>query len=230
MFQPQMREIGRIRHKASNPKASKNTKTRSRNLRGEGDRLRVEIIDAATQVLAALAPDEPFSLRSVAREAKITAPSIYIHFADVHALMLAVLEKLFKDQIAIRHDAEEKAARSGGGSWERLLARSSATVEFGLKHPGHYKVLFEGRIVPRLKDPHISDFARPLLERTVELIRDITATSKTRRVTDDPQRLALLLWSGLHGIVSLRINKPTLGWPPASDLMEQMARAIIQPD
>ena len=96
-----------------------------------------------------------------------------------------------------------------------------------LKHPGHYKVLFEGRVVLRLNDPRIADFGRPLLVRSIELIREIKPAKA--RVSSDPQRLALLLWSGLHGVISLRINKPTLDWPPASELAEQIARAIIQP-
>lgn len=190
--------------------------------------MRREIIDAAITLLAALGPEEQFSLRSVAKEAKIAAPSIYIHFADRTALLLAVLEKLFSEQIAVRAAAEEAAP--GGSPWERLLARSIASVEFGLKHPGHFRVLFEGRVVPRLSDPRVADFGRPLLARSVELIRQIAPAPGASRVSDDPERLSLLLWTGLHGIVSLRVNKPTLEWPSAIELAEQMTRAIIQPD
>lgn len=120
--------------------------------------------------------------------------------------------------------------RSEGGAWERLLARSIASVEFGLKHPGHYKVLFEGRVVPRLNDPSTANFGRPLLVRSIELIREIAPVPGSARVSDDPQRLALLLWSGLHRIVSLGVNKPTIEWPSAVELVEQIARAIVQPD
>jgi len=202
---------------------------RTRNARGEGDRLRDEIIGAAIKVLSTIGPEDPFSLRAVAKQAKIAAPSVYIHFADRNLLLLAVLEKLFREQVALRAVAEEKAAQAGGGAWRRLLARSIAAVEYGLKHPGHYKVLFEGRVVLRLNDPRIADFGRPLLVRSIELIRDIPPVSAKARVSDDPQRLALLLWSGLHGVISLRINKPTLDWPSATELAEQVTRAIIQP-
>jgi AcrR family transcriptional regulator len=210
-------------------RTQKGETARPRNARGEGDRLRDEIIDASIKVLAVLAPDEPFSLRAVAREAKIAAPSIYIHFANMNALLLAVLQKLLKEQVAIRAEAEEKAALAGGGAWERLLARSMAAVAFGLKHPGHYKVLYEGRVVPRLNNPRLEEFSRPAQARAVELIREIPVAKGARRVCDDPQRLALLLWCGLHGIISLRINKPTLPWPDTTELVEQMTRAIIQP-
>jgi hypothetical protein len=30
-------------------------------------------------------------------------------------------------------------------------------------------------------------------------------------------------------VISLRIDKPTLNWPPATELAEQIMRAIIQP-
>lgn len=203
-------------------------KPRLRNVRGQGERLRGEIIDAAVKVLASLGPDDPFSLRSVAKEARIAAPSVYIHFSDRNMLLLAVLEKLFSEQVAIRSDAEEAAAKAGG-AWERLLSRSIATVKFGLKHPGHYKVLFEGRVVPRLNNSRVANFGRPLLKRSMELIREIPARSGVKRVSEDPRRLALLLWSGLHGVISLRINKPTLEWPKATELAEQITRAIIQP-
>src|SRR5688572_3595144 len=105
---------------------------RFRNPRGEGEKLRGEIIDAAVKVLSALGPEDPFSLRSVAKMAKIAAPSVYIHFADRNVLLLAVLEKLFAEQVSIRAAAETDAARAGGGAWERLLARSVASVRFGL--------------------------------------------------------------------------------------------------
>jgi AcrR family transcriptional regulator len=200
---------------------------RPRNARGEGEKLRGEIIDAAVKVLSALGPEGPFSLRSVAKMAKIAAPSVYIHFSDRSALLLAVLEKLFAEQMEIRAAAETDAAKVGGGAWERLLARSVASVRFGLEHPGHYKVLFEGRVVPRLNDPRIASFGRPLLIRSIELIRDVP--SQPGRVSDDPERLSLLLWSGLHGVISLRINKPTLDWPAATELAEQITRMIIQP-
>ena len=85
---------------------------RARNARGEGERLRDEIIAAAIKVLSTIGAEDPFSLRAVAKEAKIAAPSVYIHFADRNVLLLAVLEKLFREQVAIRAAAEEEAARA----------------------------------------------------------------------------------------------------------------------
>ena len=199
---------------------------RRRNLRGTGDRLRAELIEAAIRVLEGLGQDEPFSLRAVAKEAHISAPSVYIQFQDKTALLLAVLEKLFAQLSDSRTAAEEQAAAAGGGPWERLMARSVAYVEFGVRQPGHYRVLYEGRAVPRLNDPRVAAFGQPMLDRTAQLIREISSSSKMTHVTDDVDRLALLLWVGLHGVVSLRINKPTIDWPDPAELAEQVLRAV----
>ena len=209
-------------------KCAKTAAPRSRNARGSGDRLRHEIVDAAITLLEKLGPEEPFSLRGVAKEAGIAAPSVYIQFEDRNLLLLAVLEQLFGEIVELRNKAEEKAARAGGGPWERLLASVLATVEFGLRRPGHYRVLYEGRVVLRLDDPKALGFGRQIQIRAIELIKEVLASSPAPR-KEDPERLCLLLWAGVHGVISLNINKPTLRWPKAAELAEQIARLIVQP-
>ena len=65
--------------------------TRRRNARGEGERLRQELIRAASQLLESLPGEESLSLRAVARQAGVSAPSVYLHFADKGELVGAVL-------------------------------------------------------------------------------------------------------------------------------------------
>ena len=62
----------------------------------------------------------------------------------------------------------------------------------------------------------------------IALLREILATVPGRK-EEDPERLSLLLWAGIHGIISLRINKPTLNWPDAEVLVDDMMRAIVRP-
>lgn len=192
--------------------------------------MRRDLIEAAIRLLAENEPSGQFSLRAVAKEARVAAPSVYLHFSDLNDLRLAVLERLFAEQIEIRNRAEEAAAKAGGGAWERLLASSLALVRFGLERPGHYKVMYEGRVILRLNDPRAATFGRPMQERSVELISELLRKKGPKRVAEDPNRLALLLWTALHGIVSLQINKPTLDWPSATDLATQAAGFIIRPE
>ena len=192
--------------------------------------MRSDLIDAAIRILAENEPGGQFSLRAVAKEARVAAPSIYLHFSDLNELRLAVLERLFAEQIVIRNHAEEAAAKAGGGAWERLLAASLALVRFGLERPGHYKVMYEGRVILRLNDPRAATFGRPMQDRSVELISELARKRDPKGVSEDPHRLALLLWTGIHGIISLQINKPTLDWPAATELATQIARLIIRPE
>jgi hypothetical protein len=85
-------------------------------------------------------------------------------------------------------------------------------------------------VILRLNDPRAAAFGRPMQERSAELISEIIRKRAAKGSPEDPNRLALLLWTGIHGIVSLQINKPTLDWPAASELAAQIARFIIRPD
>src|SRR4051794_27860964 len=111
--------------------------TRQRNRRGEGERLRVEILDAARRLLADH-PVEALSQRAVAREVGISPPALYLHFADRRALVWAVLEQLFAE---LARYTETAAAAAKDGS--PLRAWCLAYCRYGLENPGHYRLLFE---------------------------------------------------------------------------------------
>ncbi len=63
------------------------------NARGQGERLREEIISAAVQMLGDLADDEALSLRAVARAVSISPTSVYLYFPDRDALVAAAMQR-----------------------------------------------------------------------------------------------------------------------------------------
>ncbi|WP_328582691.1 TetR/AcrR family transcriptional regulator [Streptomyces sp. NBC_00370] len=73
------------------------TRSRVRNRRGQGDRLRDEIVTAAVDLLDEAGDAGAVTLRSVARRVGIAAPSIYRHFPDQPAIMLAVVRNAFAE-------------------------------------------------------------------------------------------------------------------------------------
>ena len=73
------------------------TRTRQRNPRGQGERLRDDIIEAASRLLADPAAP-PLTLRAVAREVGVAATSVYLHFDDIESLTLAVVNHLFRSE------------------------------------------------------------------------------------------------------------------------------------
>ena len=126
---------------------------RRRNRRGEGELLRAEIIAAAIRLLEQDEGDA-FSLRAVAKEAQISPPAVYLQFPDIGALLLAVLERLFTELGAVLEAAEEGVDPDDARAL--LHARSLAYVRFGLERRGTYRVLYEGRAIPKLADPTLA--------------------------------------------------------------------------
>jgi AcrR family transcriptional regulator len=111
---------------------------RRRNRRGEGDRLRAEIITAASQMIADTGDDSALTLRGVARRLGISAPSIYRHFADLDELKMAVVQRSFAEFA----QARDEASGDDDDPAARLLARCRAYTRFALANPGPYRYLF----------------------------------------------------------------------------------------
>lgn len=203
--------------------ASTSERRRPRAARGEGERLRGEIVTATARLLARLGSDDAVSLRAVAREVGVSAPSVYLHFADKEALLMAVAATLFSD---LESALDRAALGAGEDPVARLLARGHAYVAWGLANPGQYKVLYEGVLLRRLTDPAAQGLGRPAL---VALAGDLQRAVAAGRLTlsDDPERAARLLWQVVHGVTSLRINKPAVAWDDPNHDLERLVRSVL---
>src|SRR5215469_18533094 len=85
------------------------TARRQRNPRGQGERLREDIIAAASRLLEDPGTG-PLSLRAVAREVGVAATSVYLHFDDVESLVRAVASRRYTDLIRAQDSATEDVA------------------------------------------------------------------------------------------------------------------------
>src|SRR5438445_7492386 len=106
--------------------------TRKPNARGRGEQLREEIVSAATAMLDELADDEALSLRAVAREVSIAATSVYLHFPDRDALVLAALQRCHEQLV----DGGDAAAEAADNPAAALRARILAQAAWAQEHPG----------------------------------------------------------------------------------------------
>ncbi len=86
-----------------------------RNPRGEGDRLRQELITAANRLLRSGETIESLSLRAVARAVGIAATSVYLHFDDKASLLLAVYQRHFADLGGGTEPRDRRAGRTRRG-------------------------------------------------------------------------------------------------------------------
>jgi len=202
---------------------------RRRNPRGQGDRLRADIIEAASRLLADPAAP-PLTLRGVARAAGVAATSVYLHFADTDALVLAVADQHFGEMLAA-----QRAARDAAGTpRDAVRAMALAYCDFGLANPGLYQVMFASPLPP------VADLARipgrAAFEQRTAAIAAALGISGNPHDQDGPAFLAsALLWQFLHGTVNLRISRPLFPWPPLVDTVTTVVNLILdnagnQPD
>jgi AcrR family transcriptional regulator len=189
---------------------------RRANRRGEGERLRGELIEAACHLLERLDGEESLSLRAVTRQAGVAPQSFYLHFPDKQALMRAVYEARYAELTAEMRAALAELD-SAAPPVERVSAVARAYCRFGLTRPGQYRVLF-GTMGTSGWDPE----TLPGLE-TFQLFRDEVGLC----VASDADEVTVCLWAFLHGLVTLRANRPSFAWPPIDDLIGRTVAAYV---
>ena len=70
---------------------------RTRNPRGQGDRLRVALMDAARDLLLELGDQDKLSVRAVTARAGVAPNALYLHFADKDELLSALMIASYKE-------------------------------------------------------------------------------------------------------------------------------------
>lgn len=190
---------------------------RSRNRRGEGARLREELVAAASTLLQDLDGQDALSLRAVARAAGIAPQSVYLHFADRRELLTAVYLVRFAELRAALEAARDAVAE--GHAAERLSAVCRAYVEYGTQHPGHYRVLFGTAGTPGWEPTETEMPGLP----TFQLLIDAAAACRSA----DPTATAVCLWAAMHGLITLRQDRPSFPWPPLDTLVYTMVEAHL---
>jgi len=197
---------------------------RRRAPRGQGERLREEIIDATEQLLLETGDQHAVSIRGVADAVGVTPPSIYLHFADKNELIFAVCERHFARFDAILQEA--RASKSD--PVESLLECGRAYVRFGLENPEHYRILFmtkpEQTPESWTAEKVIGSAAfEHLVEAVAEAIEAIDIQPRP-----DPVFVSISLWSITHGITSLLLTHPNFPWPDQEQLIEYVLRMPVE--
>lgn len=185
--------------------------------RGEGERLRGEIVDAALRQLAETGNTATLSLRAVAREVGVAATSIYLHFPDRDALLLEVKHQL-SDRLA--RSEQDAAEAAGPDPLDRLLAMAQRYVRFGMDEPGLYHVIFSS---PSLLPKYLRMGGYLGIE-AFELVRREAAALVGE---DDSHLVTTHLWTALHGLVLLRTTRTNFPWPDLDAEVEDLVRRLV---
>src|SRR5262245_17891811 len=112
---------------------------RRRNCRGQGALLRDEILSAATRVIDLVDSEADVSLRAIAREAGIAAPSVYAHFEDRAAILSAVVERSWLQLVGDIRIAS--VSKPGSTDRDRLVRGCQAYVAFARQFPLRYALM-----------------------------------------------------------------------------------------
>ncbi len=166
-------------------------------------------------MLAETGSEQAMSIRAVADAAGVTAPSIYMHFADKTDLVYAVCERHFAEL-----DAHVEAAVAGiADPLARLAARGRAYINFGLDHAEEYRVLFMATGAPADFTPEKMGEMAGFDHLTANVQECIDAGVIN---ADDPELISVGLWSLVHGVTSLLVSRPTFPWPPVDELVDHV--------
>ncbi|MBP5862344.1 TetR/AcrR family transcriptional regulator [Streptomyces scabiei] len=177
------------------------------NVRGEGERLRQEILDAATRILEETGREDALSLRGVAREVGISAPSVYRHFKDKADLVSTVLDATYRALAVAMREAGESAAAAGADPWARARATVTAYRRFAIDKPRRYRLMFSLEYEPQHHPSADHPIGTVLQAWTDTADAYLTEAAPDRRA--EAQDLGIHLWTALHGQLVLWRTLPS---------------------
>ncbi|WP_420450315.1 TetR/AcrR family transcriptional regulator [Ilumatobacter sp.] len=189
---------------------------RQRNARGEGDRLRVELLDAAADLLAEHGSVDAVSLRAVARRAGVSATAVYRHFDDHGELVRAAVRHCWDNFAAALHDAHDDEA----DPFEEFFAAGRAYADFARRRSGQYRVMFSDHA-------QFEGETEMVAAATFQVLVDLVSAVLVELDDDrDPTAVSVQVHTWIHGIVDLDRACHGPGWPPVDQQLAGLAGSL----
>jgi AcrR family transcriptional regulator len=143
------------------------------------------------------------SMREAARKAGVSHQAPYHHFGDREAILAAIATQGF----AMLHEelerSLEKIAASRNGAIEAV---ARGYVNFALRHPGYFRVMFRSDAVPIAKYPEALKNADAAFGALVQVIN--------KSFAGEPSEVRLNLaygcWAFAHGLATLLLDGPLI--------------------
>ena len=182
-----------------------------------GRDLRSELLRTSRELLDEAGPSA-LSMREVARRAGCTHQAPYHYFANREAILAALVCEGFDelaDRLAVAHD--------GLGSADLhavLVASGNAYVEFALRRPGVFRVMFRPDVCDPERFPEVvqaGDRAR----------RELARLAKAMMGDGAQVEAEVLIWSGVHGLASLLLDGPLAGEFSSTEDRIDFARGVV---
>jgi AcrR family transcriptional regulator len=163
----------------------------------EGD-LRRDLLDTALELIARAGPSA-VSLRSLARRLGVSHAAPANHFPDKAALFTAIAVEGFELlSAAIQDGARQLGPDATAG--QRLRAAGRAYTSFAVAHRAYFEVMWQRDLLHQ-DDPALAAAGDQTFALLLEGVRDIQAEGWAAGT--DPQTVAYLAWSVVHGLAAL---------------------------
>lgn len=160
--------------------------------------LRAHILDAARAIVVRDGFDA-LSMRKIAEVVGYSPASLYLHFASRDAIAHALCIEGYAQLLASLHTHDSMLDPG-----ERVKAMAHAYVAFGLAHPEVYRLIFmQNRAYTdaAFGDPEAAG------ESPLSLFTQALASTASTASSDSPPPAAAeIVWTALHGIVSLSLT------------------------
>jgi AcrR family transcriptional regulator len=169
--------------------------------------MRSRILEAAHDIFKEKGYDG-LNIRSIAERIEYSPATIYLYYKDKNEIFFA----LQYEAAAAKRDHLLPAA-SIEDPWERLVAFGRLYVDFGLKHPDWYDLLFLTRAPMEHAENQecwtLGMATHSFFVDTVQACIDARYFKST-----DTDTIAYTLWCHAHGLVSLFVRERMRMYPP----------------
>jgi AcrR family transcriptional regulator len=170
--------------------------------------LREQILKAARAIVLKEG-FEALSMRKIAQAIEYSPAAIYLHFPSREEIARQLTREAFGELLA--YFAPLQAIKD---PMERVRAFGKAYVKFGMSRPESYRLCFmtsqdlSSEIFPtkNLDNPDSDEPGDRALQLVAQSVRELVEAGRIAPI--DPNLTAYLLWSNVHGIVSLQLNCP----------------------
>jgi AcrR family transcriptional regulator len=199
--------------------------TRVRNQRGEGERLRTALLDAAAEMLVETHDVDQLSVRAVTGRAGVSPTALYLHFADKDELIDAVKQRCVAALADVLRQAE---AEHDGDPLAQARAMGLGYLRFAREQPGQYAILFQ---IPKTHTDGDQQEAAEAFDGVGAECFGLLVNAVTRCIGDrediDPFETSVMLWLSLHGRATLLPAMPGFPLPDEKRYVDLLSKGFL---
>jgi AcrR family transcriptional regulator len=185
------------------------------------EEVRALMLAASREIVLAEGIDA-LTIRRVAKAIGYCGGSIYSYFDSREAIAMELVHEGFERLGEFMARAQQVA-----DPVERLRAIGAAYLAFATEEPAWFRLIFmnQAKLSDELMHEALERHGHRIYEFLVDVVRALLASRNITSV--DPEEMAQLCWSTIHGVASLRLTMPAFPFVDAETLMNHSNSAML---